>query len=367
MEINANISQPLYEQIAEELKRRIRSGEYPVDSKLPTEIEFADQVSVSRGTVRQAMDLLVREKMLIRRAGKGTFVCQQNNTGKLNNTIGVVMPYLRDTLISEILRGIESVFQKQDFHIILTHSDDNIEEESIQIKRLLQYDTAGLIIFPIADSQEYTLISPIIPENIPLVLVDRHIPGFKVDTIVSANEKGASSAVEHLLENGHKRIACITTVDRPSSVQDRIKGYEAALRKNGSFPLAAVSLAGWGVPTQTNPRYTDDEMKPVLTLMGSDDPPTALFCVNDYVALGVMDVFRSKGIRIPDDVSIVGFDDIILSSQPTINLTTIAQDKRKIGEKAAEAILEQVAKGRQLNREIIIPTKLIARGTVKRI
>jgi DNA-binding LacI/PurR family transcriptional regulator len=153
----------------------------------------------------------------------------------------------------------------------------------------------------------------------------------------------------------------VSLPERPSSVIDRIHGYEQALRDAGILPLAPIDLALTEHPPDMSvPWYTADELAPIDLALAVDDPPTALFCINDFIALGVMQHVRDR-LRIPEDLSIVGFDDIAIAPYMPIPLTTVAQPKYEIGVHAAQALIDQIAGAVQPGREIVLPTSLVVR------
>lgn len=362
--INAQSPSPLYLQIAHSLRDRITAGSLRPLDRLPPEVDLARELDVSRGTVRQALDILVQEGMLTRTQGKGTFVSERPGR-QASGIIGVVVPYLRDTLISEILRGAEQALHDAGYSMILSHSDSDLAREQQQIQRVVTNNPEGLILFPMAATHEYDMLAGILPPELPVVVIDRRLPGLRSDVVMSDNIGGGRIAVRHLLELGHRRIACITTPDRPSSVVDRITGYEQAMQEAGLFPLAAVPLAGSGRPatgrSSSAPTYSAEELAPVDSLLGQGEPPTALFCVNDFVALGVLHHLRSKGVRVPEETAVVGFDDIAMSGYPSIELTTVAQAKTTIGATAAARLIERIGGDRSPVEDVIVDTALVVR------
>lgn len=354
---------PLYLQLADYLRRQIETGAWPPEFQLPPEIDLATQFEVGRGTVRQAMALLVNQGLLQRTAGKGTFVAISEARPR-SQLIGMVVPYLRDSLTTDMLHGAEGILRRSGYGLVFSHSEGSLKLEVAQIEQLRQQRVSGLILFPVGVEEEPATLSRVLPPNLPLVLVDRRLPGLVADTVVADNTGGAYRAVEHLLTVGHTRIACVTVPDRPSSVIDRIVGYEQAMRDAGRLPLVAVPLALHNDRVRdTVPSYSADELSPVDHLLGVPDAPTALFCINDFVALGVMRRLVEQGKRIPDDVAIVGFDDIAIAPYMPVPLTTVAQPKYEIGVQAAQLLLDQIAGAAAPGREVVLPTSLVVRDS----
>lgn len=355
--------QPLYLQLTNYLRRQIETGIWQANNRLPPEVELAAQFDVSRGTVRQAMDLLVNQGLLQRIPGKGTFVTSLSARSR-SQLIGIVVPYLRDSLITEVLRGAESVLRQNGYSLIFCHSEGDLKLEQTQIEQLQREGVGGLILFPVAAMGEATLLSQIMHPGLPLVIIDRRLPGLAASQVVADNVGGAYRAVEHLLALGHRRIACISLPERPSSIEERIRGYQEALREARILPLATVSLAIGAHPSQDSvPRYTAEELVPIDHLLDVREPPTALFCVNDFIALGVMQHVLARGLRVPQDLAISGFDDIALAPYMPVPLTTVAQPKYEIGVHAAQLLLDQIGHAEPDHREIVLPTTLVIRSS----
>ncbi|MCG8346515.1 MAG: GntR family transcriptional regulator [Chloroflexales bacterium] len=353
---------PLYLQLADYLRRQIDIGALKPYDRLPPEIDLAANLAVSRGTVRQALDLLVKQGLLQRIPGKGTFVTEPDLRPGAQ-LIGIVVPYLRDSLTSDMLRGAENTLRRNNYSLIFCHSEGDLALEYEQIKRLMREGVSGMILFPLAVAEEAMLLTRILSANIPLVLLDRRLPGVKADCVLVDNMGGAYRAVEHLIELGHRHIACIRSPDQPSSVLDRVRGYEQALRDEGILPLAAVPLAlhRHRAVDEEMALYTNEELAPIDMLLRASNPPTALFCINDIIAFGVMHYLLARGLRVPDDIAIVGFDDIPLAPYMPVPLTTVAQPKYEIGVRAAELLLARLAGKKSLGRELALPTSLVVR------
>ncbi|MEM8534773.1 MAG: GntR family transcriptional regulator, partial [Chloroflexota bacterium] len=305
---------PLYLQLVRVLRHQISTGTYMSGDRLPPETELATQFSISRGTVRQAMDVLVNQGLLERVAGKGTFVTAPEQRPR-SQLIGIVVPYLLDSLTSAILQGAESVLRRRGYSLIFCHSEGNLDLERHQIERLQREGVCGLLLFPLATAAESVMLKQLLPNDFPLVLIDRRIPDLQAASVFIDNFGGAYRTVEHLISLGHRRIVCVSLPDQPSSIVERTQGYEQAMRDAGILPLASMPLALHKdrPPDNGIPTYADDEMAPITKLLSIEEPPTALFCINDFVALGVMQRVLAHGLSIPHDIAIAGFDDIAIA------------------------------------------------------
>lgn len=359
--LNPNSSRPLYQQLAGHLKKQIQDGKYPVGSKLESEPEIAERYNVARGTVRQALDLLVNEGLLDRVQGKGTFIVTTQPQPCVKQ-IGVIVPYLNDNLTVGILRGIESILRSQEYSLIYSSSEGELALEKEQIIRLQNEKVCGLILMPISSDNEAAVISHVLSPDVQIVVVDRVIPGWVTNGVFIDNIGGAKMIVSHLLDQGYRRIACITEAGYISAVADRVRGYEEAMRQAGLVALAAIPLnwlfAHWdGKP----PIFSEDQMRPIEQFIRSSLEPAALFCINDFLAIGVMKYLLERKYRIPQDVSLAGFDDIPLAQYMPSPLTTIVQPRLEIGKAAARLLIDQIQKPGQPPKTTVLPVTLVVR------
>lgn len=354
---------PLYLQLADHLRRQIEGGTLKPGERLMPELEIAARYGLSRGTVRQALALLANQGLLQRTRRKGTFVTDTGVSSR-SPLIGIIIPYLRDSLTVDIMRGAESVLRLNGYSLIFGPSDSSLDVECEQIRRLQRDNISGLILFPVSIAGEALMLAQTLRPNFPIVLIDRKIPEFTASSVFVDNRGGAYQAVEHLIALGHRRIACITHNGYISSVEERIRGYEQAMRAAGLVPFAAVSIVRRSPTSEGQPpTYSDEDMTPVDQLLRSQDRPTALFCINDFIALGVMRYVLRRNLRVPQDVAIVGFDDIPLAPFMPIPLTTVAQPRFEIGVQAALLLLDTISGKESTTRTVVLPTALVVRSS----
>ena len=278
--------------------------------------------------------------------------------------IGVIVPFLRDDLSARFMRGMESILREHNYSLVYSSSEGDVDLECEQVRRLLRDQVCGLIVMPVSASNEAMLICQVLPQELPIVLLDRKLPGFQANSVFADNRGGAKQAVTHLLELGHRQIACISHKGNISSVNERVRGYEETMRAAGLIPLAAIPLDWHGPSEEGLPTpFTPDELKPLISLLDSPQRPTAIFCVNDFTAFGVMQCLLERGIRVPEDISLVGFDDIPLASFMPVPLTTVKQPKQEIGRQAAQTLLTMIEDDRNLYEVIHLPTSLVIRSS----
>jgi DNA-binding LacI/PurR family transcriptional regulator len=354
---------PLYLQLADDLRRQIEDGTLKAGDQLMPELELAQHHRLARGTVRQALQLLTNQGLLVRTRRKGTFVADDSHA-TATALIGIVVPFLRDALIHGIMHGVESTLRLHGYSLIFGHSDGSLDVEVELVARLRRDRARGLILFPAALPGEAGRLAEELPPRLPLVVIDRTIPGLPAPSVLVDNRGGAYRAVEHLIALGHWRIGCVTHTGQVSSVDERIRGYEQALLDARLAPLPPAVLE-WCEPGADGqpPDYSAQQMSSVDRLLQAPEPVTALFCINDFIALGVMRHGLRLGWRIPEQLALVGFDDIPLAPFMPVPLTTVAQPKFEIGERAAMLLLDQFAGKATAALAVTLPTALVIRAS----
>ena len=348
MDINPNSPTALYTQLVKYFRTRILSGQLPPGSRLPSELELAERHRISRGTVRQAMNVLVNEELVERIPGKGTFV-RANSAAAL---IGVVLPTANDALTLDILVGVEQVAKRQNYQVIFAHTEECPDQQAADIERMREQRVAGLIVFPLTNLAHDTQIEQLIAEGMPLVLVDRYFPDLAVDVVVVDNVGGGYQATSHLIGLGHRRIGFIASASlTTTSIRDRFEGYCQALAEH-------------------NLPYDDDlflfhpgdapisELEAYLRAAGR---PTAVFVSTDSTALRVLRTADALGLRVPEDLALVGFDDIKEAAELRVPLTTVAQAGRQVGQRACELLLDQLSNPRRPPRHEVLPVRFVVR------
>jgi GntR family transcriptional regulator of arabinose operon len=354
---------PLYLQLADDLRRQIENGTLKPGDQVMPELALAQHHSVARGTVRQALQLLVSQGLLRRKRRMGTFVAGRGLAAPAA-LITLVIPYLRDALVRDIMLGVESILRLNGCSLVVGPSHGSLSGEAEHLQRLPRHHTGGLILFPVALPGELELLKQALPPGFPIVLIDRKVPGLEASSVLVDNYGGAYRAVNHLLALGHRRIACVSHDGTISSVAERVRGYEQALRDAGLEPLP-LTILPWRdpLPDGQPPDYSVQDMAPVGRLLRASPAPTALFCINDFFALGTLRYILRSGRRIPEDVAIVGFDDIPLAALTPVPLTTVAQPKFEIGSRAALLLLDHISGKETAPRSVVLPTALVVRAS----
>lgn len=274
---------------------------------------------------------------------------------KKSRTIGLIIPDVRNPFFTDLVRGVEDMAESNDYNVFFCNTDEKFDKEIKSINAMTEKMVDGMIIVPaVHRSIEYEKNINI---KIPVVTIDRNA-NYKniISSIATNNYSGAYEAVKYLIDNGHKKIAFISgPIDILPSVE-RKKGFLDACYDNdiqisdediyiGKFDIS------WG-----------DEV-----IENMDLKYTAFFCGNDLIAAGVIRTLLKKGYKVPEDVSVIGFDDIYLARCIHPELTTVRQESYKIGSTAAKILINFLEKIDTENKNITLDSKLIVRESTGRM
>jgi len=324
-------------QVRRAIQRNIKSGKYKVDEKLPSERELAEIYQVSRMTVRESMVALTQQGVLVRRVGKGSFIAdpnrRQNFGKKLSHIIGLAVfdiGLIIDPYFSKIISGISTVLNDKGYRLQWTTAKENIsgkKREFFFITQAKNKHMDGLLILDqyIADAKILELEAT----GIPFVLIDRSIKDRESQAVLVDNEKGIFEATKHLIEKGHKEIVFILESRKYYKSREMLKGHKRALKKyNLSYNDALVQEVN----------NVDIEK-----LLNSPSQPTAIVSSSDKVALIMLQMVKGKGLKVPDDIAITGYNDEPISSATDPQLTTMQVPLEEMGEKAVELLLKLIS------------------------
>lgn len=266
------------------------------------------------------------------------------------NLLGVLLSDLHNPFFAEVIDGIQAEAAERGYRTIIGTGDRVELSESRALDTMLELRTEGLI-----------LASPILPmrriaeasREVPTVLVARGSRSSSVDSVANDDTAGAALAVEHLASLGHRRIAHIDGGDG-AGARERRRGYERAMDRHGLAGEARV-VAG---------SYTEEGgWQGVRALLSRGRAPTAVFAANDLAAIGTLSALAEQGIRVPEDVSVVGYDNTALAAVHHIHLTTVDQPRPEMGRTAVSLILERLDGKRAAARHVLMPPSLVVRGT----
>ncbi|MFC3884457.1 LacI family DNA-binding transcriptional regulator [Bacillus songklensis] len=267
-------------------------------------------------------------------------------------TILVVVPDITNTFFSKVLRGIESVAVANGYQVLLVDAGNGVEDENGYLNILRQKKADGLVL--LTARMESKIVEDMALEY-PVVLACEYIEGSNIPTVSIDNVSGARKATEHLINLGHKRIGFISGPLGGVLGQDRLKGYCQA--------MAQYNLMVEPILVQEGDFSYESGFNMMMKFLALNNPPTAVFVANDEMAFGVLKAAKSKGLRVPHDLSVMGFDDIKFSSIIEPALTTIEQPAFEIGTKAMELLLRLMNKEEVEKNQYILEDRLIIRDS----
>lgn len=273
---------------------------------------------------------------------------------KKSNTIGVIIPDLANPIFPPIIRGIEHRLRLAGYTAIFADTDENTEEESVIVERILSRQVEGIIVATAHRKDETTAAA--LKDNIPTVLINRGTDNDRFLSVTNDDFLGAQLAVEHLISLGHENIAHLAGPQFLTTGFQRRKGYLAAMKKHGLKPnkKLIIPCGAFGF---------EDGKAGFTKLLDRDVDFTAIFAANDFLALGCYHEMRKLGIACPEDISIVGYNDMPFSDMFQPALTTIKIDLFEMGSHAADLLVKTLeGKINDLNSKTLIP-KLIKRNS----
>lgn len=268
--------------------------------------------------------------------------------------IGVIIPDISNPFFPLVVRGVEDIAYQNSYRLMLCNADNDAQKEQVYFDELRAYRMAGLIVIPSANSRLVAAAASTQGE-LPVICLDRCPDGWNGDRITVDNTEGAYQAIHYLVELGHRRIAAITGQLHVTSAVERLKGFKRALREGG------ISIAPEYIQEGRFDRLSGYEKG--LLLLQFSPRPTAIFAANDLVALGVLAALRELGLRCPEDVSLVGFDDLELASFTNPALTTVAQPAYQLGSRAAALLFERLGGENLPAQHIVMKTTLKMRAS----
>lgn len=272
---------------------------------------------------------------------------------KISHTIGLVVPDNINPFFAEVARGIEDVSFARGYSVILCNSDSNLEKELYYINVLVERQVDGIVLVSAGVGTQHILTLQ--ERRKPVVVVDREITGVDVDSVLTDNWGGGYKATDHLIKSRHRCIGCITGPSELTPSAERVAGYKQALGESGLAWKESLIVKG---DFQSAGGYHAIEK-----LLSLPEPPTAVFVCNDMMAIGAMTRAIELGYSIPENLSIVGFDDIELASYTNPKLTTVAQPKYQIGTVATETLIQRIEDRSSPSERQVLPTELIVRNS----
>ena len=276
-----------------------------------------------------------------------------------SSTVAYIMLDARNPFFTDVAQGIEEAAEAADLALFLCNSDNRPDRETAYLRRLEQQRVQGVLITPV--DPEGPLLGALSSRGIPVVIVDRTLETNSHCTVAVDDVLGGRLAVEHLLDLGHERIAYVGGPERIGQVRDRREGARQAIRKAG-LPEDQLVLV------ETEALTVDDGLGAGERIAGmpAANRPTAAFCANDLLALGLLQRCVALGIRVPEDLAIVGYDDIDFAGAAAVPLTSVRQPRRRLGQAAAELLIDEATNPAHEHQQVLFIPELVARASTRR-
>ncbi len=332
---------PRYERIISSLLDEIRNGRLRPGDKVPSEHNLAQQHAVSRITSRRALEELARMNVVERTQGRGTFIAQNalQKTKPATNeqmTIALLLPDFSDAFGLQMVYAIEARCAELGWYCIIKRTFGQQNTEETAITSLLERGIDGLIVFPVHGEHYNPVLLKAVLEGLPIVLVDRYLPGIPAMAVVSDNRGAAQQLTEHLIQLGHSQIAFLSPpVKHTSALEERLEGYNTALSNHHLTPLHLTELTAT-LPARLKPENIATDQQALQQFL-EQHAVTAFFCAEYNLALELQQLLSASGRRIPEDCSIVCFDAPSNPLEPP-RFTHIRQDEQSIGRNAVDFI-----------------------------
>ncbi|WP_353057413.1 GntR family transcriptional regulator [Neobacillus niacini] len=361
-----------YNMVKEKITEWITSGAVKPGEKIYSENELVKMFGVSRHTVRQAVGDLVHEGWLYREQGAGTFCSLKKESAEpqvqISNTngknIGVITTYISDYIFPSIIKGIESYLTTQGYSLTFACTDNDVEKEKQCLQTMLSRNIDGLIVEPTKSGNFNPNISYYLEleqNNTPYLMINQYYSQLMPPHIIMNDEYGGFIATEHLIKLGHQKIIGIFKSDDLQGV-NRMQGFIRAFREHGItfFPDMVVTYT-----TEDQQSKIVEQLKNFYT---NEKMPTAIVCYNDQSALSVIEMLRGLDLRVPEDVSIVGYDDSFLAEATEVKLTSVSHPKMEMGIEAAKWIVSAVeGNSSSYPQSIIYEPELIIRSSTAEV
>ncbi|MGN7940376.1 GntR family transcriptional regulator [Virgibacillus sp. 6R] len=356
--------------VKNQIKEWIDEGKVLPGEKIYSENELVKMFEVSRHTVRQAVGDLVHEGWLYREQGAGTFVSNRreqiqiqpvSSTGK---NIGVITTYISDYIFPSIIKGIESYLSSHGYSLTFACTDNDPEKEKQCLEAMLSRNIDGLIVEPTRSSSYNPNLHYYLEmeqNQIPYLMINQYYPQLNPPNIILDDEKGGFIATDHLIKLGHTKVIGIFKSDDNQGL-NRMQGFIRAFRENNIqfFPEMIV--------TYTTEEKEGSYLQKLKDILVSDEKPTGIVCYNDEIAIKVLNVLRDLEIKVPEELSIVGYDDSYLAEASEIKLTSVTHPKMDMGIEAAKWIVSAVENGDwEETRQKVYEPEIVIRNSTSAI
>lgn len=273
------------------------------------------------------------------------------STRKTSKLIGLLIPDIQNPFYVDVIRGIEAYAYENNAAVIIGNFSQDVKKEKLYLDILRSESVDGFIVAP--SNEKDIHVKQLITDGFPIVCIDRGLKDVEADLVKVDNQQGVYNAIHHLIGLGHSRIGFITGNPSIPTSLERIAGYEQAMREH-ALPIDPAIVVG---------KKSDYVSGSELTtyLLDLENPPTALFTGNNLLTLGALEILNQRGIRIPEELALIGFDDVYWANSLNPPLTAIRQPGYAIGKKAMELLMQRILDPERPMAHIILNTELMIR------
>lgn len=348
------------------MRDHIQSGKLQPGDMLPTVKELCAQFGgINHLTVRQAIKNLAEDQLVRSVQGKGTFVSQADSRRR---TVALVLPNLEDYFFLRIARGVQNEFDLHGVRTLILDSRGSWDSEAENIHHLQELPLDGALIFPITHHDIAEQIFKMKMENFPFVLIDRYFEDIETPSIVADNYQGGYDLTAALIERGRRNFAWIGELTS-SSARQRLQGFRDALNDHELTCARDRILALEIPPASSHAAYItalqSEVRRNIEYLLEKSTRPAgsaqSFVFANDQTALTAIRILIEKGLRIPDDIAVSGFDDRPEAAQSTPPLTTVRHPTEKMGSEAARALLKRIQETDAPSQRVTLPVEIVLR------
>ena len=311
---------------------------------------------VLNGRTDVSRDLAGRVHTAVQELGYRPNGVARNLRRQATKVWGLIISDIGNPFFTSVVRGVEDAAHEAGYSLVLCNSDDELTKEQRYIDIALAEQLAGVIISPASELS--TDLSALVDRGIPVVAVDRRVGRLDVDTVLVDNVSGARLATEHLMDSGCRRIACITGPTRTTTAAERLQGFRQAHETAGrEVDPDLVVLENF---------KEDGGYDGAQRLLGSTTAPDGLFVANNLMTVGALEALMDAGVQIPDDMLLVGFDDIPWARLTRPRLTTVNQPMYDMGREAGRLLAARIGGDSSLPRTVVLPPNLQVRESSRR-
>jgi GntR family transcriptional regulator of arabinose operon len=329
-----------YETVKNDLREKILSGFYEINEKLPTESTMMNTYSVSRYTIRRAISDLETENYIFTIQGGGMFVDDwtkyQQPQQLEQKQIGVITTHIADYIFPNIITGIDRFISSKGYSILISNTQNDPEKERASLKKMLDSNLSGLIIEPTQSAlgdKNKDLFDQLKASKLPTIFINAHYKDLDFPFIEMNDTAAGKVVTDALFDLGHEQILGIFKIDDTQGVH-RMNGYVKSYQDHSQYSFLSEILM----------YQTSDNLHDVFTkierILRREDHPTAIVCYNDQLAIRVIDLIRSLKMQVPEDISLIGFDNYQLSQYISPKLSTVEHPKEKMGRDAAKMLFD---------------------------